>query len=105
MTINNQLPLTKWNLNDSGNKNTEELFSREFGIHPIIAQILINRGFRDIESARRYLYPSLNDLHSPFLMKDIKKGVARLTKAIHNKEKIVIYGDYDADGITSVVIL
>ena len=105
MTITNQLPLSKWNLNDSGNKNTEELFSKEFGIHPIISQILINRGFRDIESARRYLYPSLNDLHSPFLMKDIKKGVARLTKAIHNREKIVIYGDYDADGITSVVIL
>ena len=105
MTITNQLPLSKWNLNDSGNKNTEELFSKEFGIHPIISQILINRGFQDIESTRRYLYPSLNDLHSPFLMKDIKKGVARLTKAIHNKEKIVIYGDYDADGITSVVIL
>jgi single-stranded-DNA-specific exonuclease len=105
MTLNNRLPLSKWNINDSGNKNTEELLSKEFGIHPIIAQILINRGFRDIASARPYLYPSLNDLHSPFLMKDIQKGVARLIKAIHNKEKIVIYGDYDADGITSVVIL
>ena len=105
MTINNRLPLSKWNINDSGNKKTEELLSKEFGIHPIISQILINRGFRDIESARPYLYPSLNDLHSPFLMKDIKKGVERLIKAIHNKEEIVIYGDYDADGITSVVIL
>lgn len=105
MTINNRLPLSKWNINDSGNKKTEELLSKEFGIHPIISQILINRGFPDIESARPYLYPSLNDLHSPFLMKDIKKGVERLIKAIHNQEKIVIYGDYDADGITSVVIL
>ena len=105
MTIYNQLPLSKWKINESGDKKAEELLSREFGIHPIISQILINRGFRDIESARRYLYPSLNDLHSPFLMKDIQKGIARLLKAIHNKEKIVIYGDYDADGITSVVIL
>lgn len=48
---------------------------------------------------------SLNDLHSPFLMKDMRQGVARLLKAIHNTEKIMIYGDYDADGITSVVIL
>ncbi len=105
MTINNPLPLSKWNINEADDKHTEELLSREFGVHPIISQILMNRGFRDIESARRFLHPSLNDLHSPFLMKDIKKGIARLMKAIHDKEKIVIYGDYDADGITSVVIL
>ena len=105
MTVYNKLPLSKWNTEEAGDKNVENLLSREFGIHPIISQILVNRGFRDIEIARRYLYPSLNDLHSPFLMKDMKKGVARLLKAIHDQEKIVIYGDYDADGITSVVIL
>jgi len=100
-----QLPISKWKIEAAGDKKTEELFTKEFGIHPIISQILVNRGIKDSEAARRYLRPSLNDLHSPFLMKDIKKGVGRLMKAIHDKEKIIIYGDYDADGITSVVIL
>ena len=105
MTIYNQLSAAKWKLNETGDKNVENLLSKEFGIHPIISQILVNRGIRDIEAARRYLHPSLNDLHSPFLMKDMKKGVLRLLKAIHDHEEIIIYGDYDADGITSVVIL
>jgi len=105
MTVVNQLPATKWKLKETGDKNVEYLLSKEFGIHPIISQILVNRGILDIETARRYLHPSLNDLHSPFLMKDMKKGVSRLLKAIHDHEEIIIYGDYDADGITSVVIL
>jgi single-stranded-DNA-specific exonuclease len=100
------LPVSRWKIEATGEfKKIEDLFNKEFGIHPIISQILINRGIRDLESARRYLHPSLNDLHSPFLMKDMRKGVARLLKAIHDKEKIIIYGDYDADGITSVVVL
>ncbi|MGD0168984.1 MAG: DHH family phosphoesterase [Smithella sp.] len=105
MTVVNQLPATKWKLKETGDKNVEYLLSKEFGIHPIISQILVSRGILDIEAARRYLHPSLNDLHSPFLMKDMKKGVSRLLKAIHDHEEIMIYGDYDADGITSVVIL
>jgi single-stranded-DNA-specific exonuclease len=105
MTVVNQLPTTKWKLKEAGDKNVEYLLSKEFGIHPIISQILVSRGILDIEAARRYLHPSLNDLHSPFLMMDMKKGVSRLLKAIHDHEEIMIYGDYDADGITSVVIL
>jgi len=101
-----QLPVSRWKIEATGEfKKIEDLFNKEFRIHPIISQILINRGIRDLEAARRYLHPSLNDLHSPFLMKDMRKGIARLLKAIHDKEKIIIYGDYDADGITSVVIL
>jgi single-stranded-DNA-specific exonuclease len=105
MTVVNQLPATKWKLKETGDKNVEYLLSKEFGIHAIISQILVSRGILDIETARRYLHPSLNDLHSPFLMQDMKKGVSRLLKAIHDHEEIIIYGDYDADGITSVVIL
>jgi single-stranded-DNA-specific exonuclease len=105
MTVSKQLPTTNWKLKETGDKNIENLLSKEFGIHPIIAQILVNRGIEDLEAVRHYLYPSLNDLHSPFLMKDMKKGVSRLLKAIHDQEEIIIYGDYDADGITSVVIL
>ncbi|GAB6267343.1 MAG: single-stranded-DNA-specific exonuclease RecJ [Smithella sp.] len=105
MTTTRKLPVTKWKLIESGDKNIENLLSKEFGIHPIISQILVNRGFQDKEVVRNYLYPSLNNLHSPFLMKDMKKGVLRLLKAIYDHEEIIIYGDYDADGITSVVIL
>jgi single-stranded-DNA-specific exonuclease len=105
MTVNNKLPLSKWKFEQDNDQKAIESLSKEFGIHTIISQILVNRGFRDADSARRYLYPALNNLHSPYLMKDMKKGVTRLMKAIHDKEKIVIYGDYDADGITSVVIL
>lgn len=105
MTTQRKLPSLKWKIEEAGNKNDGALLSKEFGIHPIIAQILLNRGIRDVDKARHYLQPSLNDLHSPFLMKDMRQGVARLLKAIHNNEKIMIYGDYDADGITSVVIL
>jgi single-stranded-DNA-specific exonuclease len=105
MTKPKQLPATKWKLMESGDKNIENLLTKEFGIHPIISQILVNRGFQDKEEVRNYLYPSLNNLHSPFLMKDMKQGISRLLKAIYDHEEIVIYGDYDADGITSVVIL
>jgi len=99
------LPATLWKIKNSGNREIETLLGKEFGIHPIIAQILANRNILDLESAHRYLSPSLNDLYSPFLMMDMKKGVSRLLKAIHEQEEIVIYGDYDADGITSVAIL
>lgn len=105
MTKHKQLPATKWKLSESGNKNFVDLLTAEFGIHPIISQILVNRGFQDKEEVRNYLYPSLNNLHSPFLMKDMKKGISRLLKSIYEHEEIIIYGDYDADGITSVVIL
>ena len=105
MTIVKSLPVTHWKIKEAGNKDIENSLSQEFGIHPIISQILANRELTDVEHVRRYLNPSLNDLHSPFLMKDMKTGIQRLLKAIYDHEKIVIYGDYDADGITSVVIL
>ena len=105
MTEEAHLPVTQWKLKDSGNKNIEESLAREFGIPRIISQLILNRHVDSLEEAQQYLHPSLNDLHSPFLMQDMKKGVARLISAIYAGEEIVIYGDYDADGITSVVIL
>lgn len=105
MISNKQLPISKWRIEASGDKKTEELLSKEFGIHPMISRIIVSRGIRDSETARRFINPSLNDLHSPFLMQDIRQGVSRLLQAIHHNENIIIYGDYDADGITSVVIL
>jgi single-stranded-DNA-specific exonuclease len=98
------LPITRWKLSEA-NADTQSLFVKEFKLDPIVSQILINRNITDLDTARRYLNPSLHDLHSPFLMKDMKEGVARLIRAIHEKEKVAIYGDYDADGITALAIL
>ena len=105
MTDEGHLPVTLWKLKGTGHENIEESLAKEFGVHRIISQMIANRHIASLEEARAYLYPSLNDLRSPFLMQDMKIGVERLLKAIYDGEGIVIYGDYDADGITSVVIL
>lgn len=98
------LPTTRWKIPD-GNRSLQESLIRELGIHDVLSQILINRDIQDPDTARRYLRPSLRDLHSPFLMKDMPEGVRRLALALQNRERVMIYGDYDADGITSVVVL
>lgn len=74
-------------------------------INPSLAAILIQRGITGFEEAKDYFRPSLKHLHPPLLMKDMKKAVDRLMTAIHNKENILIYGDYDVDGTTSVSMM
>ncbi|MGE5645257.1 MAG: single-stranded-DNA-specific exonuclease RecJ [Acidobacteriota bacterium] len=69
------------------------------------ARVLLNRGFGDPDAARRFLRPSLDDLHDPFLMLGMREALDRLRRAIANREKILLYGDYDVDGTTSVVVL
>lgn len=81
------------------------MLARELSIHRIVSRILTSRQIMTPDDANRYLYPSLHNLHNPLLMKDMQKGVQRLIKAINDHEKIVIYGDYDADGVTSVAVL
>jgi single-stranded-DNA-specific exonuclease len=98
------LPTTRWLLN-SGDEEAQELLVRELGVSPIISQILTSRNIQTAEEARKYLSPSLKDLHNPFMMKGMQEGVQRLIKAIYAGEKISVYGDYDADGVTSVVLL
>ncbi|MDO9516261.1 MAG: DHH family phosphoesterase, partial [Syntrophales bacterium] len=98
------LPITRWKLPDT-NERAQSLLAQELGISPLISQILINRGITAPEDAKKFLFPSLEHLHNPFLMKDMEKGIERLTQAILEKEQIVVYGDYDADGITSTAIL
>ncbi|MGB1287912.1 MAG: single-stranded-DNA-specific exonuclease RecJ, partial [Aggregatilineales bacterium] len=73
-------------------------------IHPIIAQVLYNRGFETPESAGTFLYNTRLSL-DPFQMKDMQKAVDRITQAVHDKEPIVIYGDFDCDGVTSTTLL
>ncbi len=99
-----KLPTTRWQLRE-GDDKTQTLLIKELGISPIISRILMSRNIVDLEDARRFLSPSLSDLHNPFLMQDMQKAVDRLSRAIYRQESVVIYGDYDADGITSVVVL
>ena len=75
------------------------------GIHPAFIPFLKNRGIKTCNELFKILHPDIDQLHSPFLMKDMGKAVARLKKAISYKEKILIYGDYDVDGITSTALL
>jgi single-stranded-DNA-specific exonuclease len=74
-------------------------------LHPTLARLLCLRGFADPETAQRFLNPSLDHLHDPFLLADMMPAVERLERAIAQKERIAIHGDYDVDGITSTVIL
>lgn len=104
MTTGKTLPITRWQLRE-GNRNVQELLVRELGLNPLISRILESRDIRDPDLARRYLSPSLRDLHNPFLMQDMNRAVDRIIRAIYQEERIVVYGDYDADGITSVVVL
>ncbi len=78
--------------------------SKSLNINPITAQVLINRGISNAEDAEFYLNSSLFDLPSPFLIKGMDKAVERIKKAIEDKEKIAIYGDYDVDGVTSTAL-
>ncbi len=94
----------KWEFYDS-NINEVERITQEFNISPLLATILSNRGIIKDEEIKIFLDPTRNDFHNPFLMPDMDKAIARILKAIENKEKVLIYGDYDVDGITSVTVL
>jgi len=74
-------------------------------ISPVTARLLCQRGLADPEAARRFLAPSLTDLHDPFLLADMTTAVDRILAAIARRERIAIHGDYDVDGVTSTVIL
>ena len=81
-------------------------FEKEYeGINPIVAQILFNRGVQKKADIKKFLNPKIEDLHDPYLMKDMDKTVKRILKAVENKEKIIVYGDFDVDGITATVTL
>jgi len=85
-------------------KETQNLV-RKLGISPLISTLLTNRGITESEEAKRFLNCNLNDLHDPYLLKDMTKAVTRIKKAITNKEKLMIFGDFDADGTTGTTIL
>ena len=77
----------------------------ELGVSELIARLLCNRGIDNVESAHKFLNPAVDRLHDPFLMADMRPAVERILRAIAQKERILIYGDYDVDGTTATVIL
>ena len=83
----------------------KESIIKEFKIHPVIAQVLVSRGFNSLESIHKYLYAKLPDLYDPFLMAEMPQAVARVIQAIDRKENILIYGDNDVDGMTGTALL
>ena len=92
----------KWSLKDSAAPETVAQLSAELGIDGVLAELLVQRGVKTFEDARSFFRPRLEDLHDPFLMKDMDKAVERLHKAITSNEGILVYGDYDVDGTTAV---
>ncbi|HCA48158.1 MAG TPA: single-stranded-DNA-specific exonuclease RecJ [Armatimonadetes bacterium] len=83
----------------------EEELSRQLGLHPILSAVLLGRGLGEPSHAERFLSPSLDDLHDPFLLPDMEQAVDRLLRALREKEPILVHGDYDADGITATTLL
>lgn len=97
----------KWNyqsLTTNEEKIQEELADK-LKISPVLCRLLIQRGITSVEEAQCFFYPNLNDLHDPFLMPDMDKAVDRIEKALGDKQRILVYGDYDVDGTTSVALV
>ena len=94
----------KWQIYDINEEIISEI-ENKYKINKLLATILANRGITTEESIRLFLNPTRDDFHDPFLITDMEKAVERIITAINKKEKIIIYGDYDVDGITSITVL
>ena len=88
-------------------ENSEEIIdiAKKHNISELLTKILVNRGITDDKEIDTFLNPTRNDFYDPYLMPDMDKAVERIIKAINNQEKVMIYGDYDVDGITSITVL
>lgn len=94
----------KWGFYEFKEDIVQDIVAK-FGISEVLARILVNREITKEEGVKVFLEPTRNDFYDPLLLPDMKKAVDRIIKAIETKEKVVIFGDYDVDGITSVTVL
>lgn len=94
----------KWQLYEINEEELEKI-ENEYEINKLLATILVNRNIKEPKDIRLFLKPTREDFHDPYLIKDMEIAVQRIIKAINNKEKVTIYGDYDVDGITSITVL
>lgn len=95
----------RWTIKPPGNIELVRKLSGELNISLVLANLLAQRGIKTFEEAKKFFRPSLNDLHDPFLMKDMDKAIDRLERALGDGEKILVYGDYDVDGTTAVALV
>ena len=95
----------RWTLKSKPEKVQVQNLQNELKVDEIIATLLLQRGVSTYDEARQFFRPSLNDLHNPYLMKDMDKAVLRIEKAIENQENILVFGDYDVDGTTAVSLV
>lgn len=94
----------RWNILGADESSVKSL-QESLKIHPAICRILVQRGILSYEDSRRFFRPEISSLHSPWLMKDMDKAVERILLAIRQSEKILVFGDYDVDGTTSVACM
>ena len=94
----------KWEYNEIDVENVEEV-AKKYGISKLIAKILIRKNLIEDDEINKFLSPTRYDFHDPYLMPDMEKAVDRIIKAVDVRQKIIIYGDYDVDGITSITVL
>ncbi|MDG1508204.1 MAG: single-stranded-DNA-specific exonuclease RecJ [Flavobacteriaceae bacterium] len=95
----------RWTLKTTPNITSVQQLSKDLSIDNTLSKLLIQRGISTFEEAKKFFRPSLEELHDPFLLKDMDLAVSRIEKAIANNENILIYGDYDVDGTTSVSLV
>jgi len=95
----------RWTLKPKPSPEKVKALADELKVAELIAMLLVQRGIESYEAARQFFRPSLDDLHDPFLMKDMDKAVTRIEKAIANGENILVFGDYDVDGTTAVSLV
>ena len=95
----------RWEATAIPNAEKANQLQQELGVSAVVAALLAQRGINDFDSAKNFFRPKWEDLHDPFLMTDMDQAVARIQKAIAAKEQIMVFGDYDVDGTTSVALM
>ncbi|RZF58153.1 single-stranded-DNA-specific exonuclease RecJ [Sphingobacterium corticibacterium] len=95
----------RWVVKPKNNVQKTNKLRDELGINAVIAELLLNRDIETYQQAKHFFRPNFDLLHDPFLMRDMDKAISRIERAIGNKEKILIYGDYDVDGTTAVSVV
>ena len=94
-----------WILNNTNDNEAVDTLSKELKISPILSSMLVKRQIRTYDQAKDFFRPNYESLHDPFLMKDMDRATKRLNKAIQDKESIMVFGDYDVDGTSSVALI
>ncbi len=94
----------RWVVKDQEKADVEKKLSESLSIDSVLARLLVQRGVNSFPEAKDFFRPSLDNLHDPFLIKDMDKAIDRIEKAIANNERIMVYGDYDVDGTTAVAL-